>query len=248
MGAVKLPSKVKRPKSDGRRIHCGAVLATATRDHVFPHSWYPDSTPPNIQRWTAPSCAKCNHKFGAMEEMLFVRFAMCVDPRKQAASGVWNKARRALGIGVNDLSESEKRIRKALRDEILGKVKAYDRDAEPHVIPGFGPHAGFPMAPQIQVEIPGAAVHEVAKKILRGCESWLGKGRIIDPPYELEVYMVTEAPVAILRHLRSGPDYLGPGCRIRRAVPVDDPMSAVYEILIWDSWKLFFSILPSENA
>ena len=46
--------------------------------------------------------------------ILFVRFAMCVDPRKQAASGVWSKARRTLGIGVTGLSESEKRIRKAL--------------------------------------------------------------------------------------------------------------------------------------
>ena len=183
-----------------------------------------------------------------MEEMLFVRFAMCVDPRKQAASGVWNKARRMLGIGVTDLSESEKRIRKALKDEIMGKAKAYDGSAEQHVIPGFGPHVEFPTAPQIQIEIPAAAVHEVAKKILRGCEFWLANGRIIDPPYELEVFMVEETPEEILRHLRAGPDYLGPGCRIRRAVPVDEPMSAIYEILIWDTWKLFFSILTPENA
>ena len=215
---------------------------------MFPASWYPDSTPPNIQRWTVPSCTKCNHKFGAMEEMLFVRFAMCVDPRKQAASGVWNKARRTLGIGVTGLSESEKRIRKALKDEILGNAKLYDRSDEAHMIPGLGPHAEFPNAPQIQIEIPAAAVHEVAKKIVRGCEFWLADGRIIEPPYELEVHMVREPPEELLRHLQAGPDYLGPGCQIRRAVPVDEPMSAIYEILVWDTWKLFFSILPPENA
>jgi hypothetical protein len=183
-----------------------------------------------------------------MEEMLFVRFAMCVDPRKQAASGVWNKARRTLGIGVTGLSESEKRIRKALKDEILGKAKAYDRSDEAYVIPGLGLQAEFPNAPQIQIEIPAAAVHEVAKKIVRGCEFWLADGRIIEPPYELEVYMVREPPEELLRHLQAGPDYLGPGCQIRRTVPVDEPMSAIYEILIWDTWKLFFSILPPENA
>jgi len=42
--------------------------------------------------------------------------------------------------------------------------------------------------------------------------------------------------------------YLGPGCRIRRAVPVDEPGTAIYEITIWDTWKLFFSILPPEKA
>ena len=103
-----------------------------------------------------PSCKHCNNKFGAMEEKLFVRFAMCVDPRKQAASGVWMKARRALGIGVTGLTESEKRIRKALKDEIIGKAKIYDKSAEASVIPGFGPHVGFPNAPQIQIEIPDA--------------------------------------------------------------------------------------------
>jgi len=247
-GVLDLAPKAKRPKNKGRCIHCRTALTRPTRDHVFPASWYPDSTPPNIERWTAPSCADCNQKFGAMEEMLLVRFALCVDPRKQATSGVWNKARRTLGIGVNDLSQSEKRIRTALKDEILRNMKPYDGRAEPHVIPGFGPYTEFPMAPQIQIEIPATAVHEVAKKILRGCEFWLAHGRIVDPPYELDVYMVEETPEEISRHLRSGPDYLGPGCRIRRAAPVDDPMSAIYEILIWDSWKVFFSILAPENA
>jgi hypothetical protein len=174
-----------------------------------------------------------------MEEKLFVRFAMCVDPREQAASGVWMKARRALGIGVTGLSESEKCIRKSLKDEILGKAKMYDESAA-HVIPDLGPHAGFPNAPQIQIEIPAHDIHEVAKKFLRGCEFWLADGRIIEPPYELEVFMPSETPKELEPHLKFGPDYLGAGCRIRRAVPVDEPGVAIYEIVVWDSWKLFF--------
>jgi len=237
----------KRPKSDGRCIHCRTLMTKPTKDHVFPSSWYPDSTPPNIQRWTVPSCEHCNKKFGAMEEKLFVRFAMCVDPRKQAASGVWKKARRALGIGVTGLSESEKRIRKALKDEIIGKAKIYDKSAEASVIPGLGPHVGFPNAPQIQIEIPAHDVHEVAKKILRGCEFWLSDGRIVEPPYELEVFMPSEIPKELESHLKFGEDYLGPGCRIRRAVPAGESGTAIYEIVVWDTWKLFFSILPPET-
>src|SRR5437868_14538801 len=105
---------MQRPKSDGKCIHCRKVMAEKTKDHVFPSSWYPDSTPANVQRWTVPSCARCNKDFGAMEEILLVRFGLCVDPRKQAALGIDKKVKRAFGIGVAGLSDSEKRIRKAL--------------------------------------------------------------------------------------------------------------------------------------
>lgn len=182
-----------------------------------------------------------------MEVGLLVRFAMCIDPRKQEVSGVWQRARQSLGIGVTGLSEKEARIRKALRDEILREAKPYDGSADAYVIPGMGPHTGFPKEMQIQIPIPAGDVHEVAKKILRGCEFWLGEGRIIEPPFELEVFLPRETPEELERHLTFGPDYLGPGCRIRRAVPIDEPKSAIYEIVIWDSWKSFFSILPPEN-
>ena len=240
--------KIKRPKSDGRCIHCREVLVKATGDHVFPSSWYPDVTPPNIQRWKAPSCERCNGQFGAMEQDLLVRFGLCIDPRKAGASGISKKALSALGIGVSGLSEKEMQIRKALRDKILGKAKIYDKAAEPHLIPGLGPHAGFPVETQFQIEIPHDEVYAVAKKILRGCEYWLAEGRIVEPPYELEVFIPSETPEELEAHLKFGPDYLGPGCRIRRAVPADGPGVAIYEIMIWDTWKLFFSILPPERA
>jgi hypothetical protein len=179
-----------------------------------------------------------------MEEILLVRFGLCVDPRKQAASGLAEKVRRAFGIGVSGLSESEKRIRKALMAEVLGKARPYDKSAdEAAVLPGFGPHDGFPSELQIRIEIPAKAVQAVAEKILRGCEYWLADGRMIEPPYELEAFMPRETPEELLRHMPFGPDYLGPGCRIRRAVPVDEPNWAIYEIVIWDTWRSFFSIM-----
>lgn len=238
---------LRRPKGDGRCVHCRKRLEKKTKDHVFPASWYPDSTPANVQRWTVPSCEACNNKFGAMEVKLLVRLAMCIDPRKQEASGVWQRARESLGIGVTGLDQKEARIRKALKDEIMREAKLYDGSLDAHVIPRLGPHAGFPKESQIQIEISANAVQEVAKKILRGCEFWLGNGRIIEPPHELEVFIPTEAPEELEQHLTVGPNYLGPGCRIRRAVPNDEPQSAIYEIVIWDTLKLFFSILPSDN-
>jgi hypothetical protein len=243
-----MTSTIKRPKSDGRCIHCREVLVKKTGDHVFPSSWYPDVTPPTIQRWKAPSCARCNGQFGAMEQDLLVKFGLCVDPRKAAASGISKKALSALGIGVSGLSEKEMQIRKARRDKILERAKPHDKAADgPHVIPGLGLHAGFPVERQAQIEIPADAVYAVAKKILRGCEYWLAEGRIVEPPYELEVFFPSKTPEQLEAHLKFGPDYLGPGCRIRRAVPVDEPGAAIYEIVIWDTLTLFCTILPPET-
>ena len=100
---------------------------------------------------------------------------------------------------------------------------------------------------QFQIEIPADHVRAVAKKILRGCEYWLGNGRIVEPPYELDVYLPSETPDVLSQHLKIGMDYLGPGCRIRRAVPVDEPNSSIYKIVIWDTVELFYSLLPPED-
>jgi hypothetical protein len=146
---------LKRPKSDGRCIHCREVLIKRTKDHVFPSSWYPDSTPPTVQRWTAPSCERCNGEFGEMEKELFVRLALCVDPRKPAAQGLSERAVRSFGVDVQGISEEERRHREALRDKIRGEMKPYTPDIEPHILPGLGPHPELPAGEQIRIDIQG---------------------------------------------------------------------------------------------
>ncbi len=174
---------LKRPKSDGRCIHCRETLVEQTKDHVFPSSWYPDSTPPEVQRWTVPSCAPCNGCFGAMEDELFVRLALCVDPRKGAASGISKRAIRSFGVGATGLSENERRYREALRDRIFQDAKAYSSDDQAHILPGLGPHPQGPATQQIQISISEDLLTSVAKKIVRGSEYWLANGRIVGPPF-----------------------------------------------------------------
>ena len=54
-------------------------LTEATKDHVFPSSWYPDTTADDVQRWTA-----CNGHFGELEKKLLVFLAYCINPTKPA--------------------------------------------------------------------------------------------------------------------------------------------------------------------
>jgi hypothetical protein len=86
-----------------RCVHCGGLFVdkpndpmSRSVDHVFPTSWFPDSTAGTVQRWTVPSHRECNTDLGAIEKGVFLRLAMCVDRRKIQASGVAQKALRSL--------------------------------------------------------------------------------------------------------------------------------------------------------
>jgi hypothetical protein len=93
-----------------------------------------------------------------------------------------------MGIGVEGLSEEEKRHREARRRKILSEARPYSPEIQPHIIPGLGPHPEAPVSSQMQLTIDAESINAVVKKIVRGCEYWLAAGRIVEPPYEIEVF------------------------------------------------------------
>jgi len=54
-------------------------------DHVFPESWYPQTTPSNLEKWKIPSCIRCNSALGMMEDRLLIQLAHALDPDHLAA-------------------------------------------------------------------------------------------------------------------------------------------------------------------
>ena len=177
-----------------------------------------------------------------------MRLGLCVDPHKTAALGLSQRVKESFGIGVSGLSPKEQKIRNALWDKIRGEMKPYNPDVDAHLIPGLGLHPGFSPESQSQIQIPAEQLRTVGKKIVRGCEYWLSNGRIVDAPYELSIHIIRaeDIPHIIQLFEQFGPEFLGPGCRIRRAGPKDDPGIALYEIVIWDSWTLYAHILPPD--
>jgi Protein of unknown function (DUF2934) len=238
---------IRRPKSDGRCIHCRETLAETTKDHVFPNSWYPDTTPGEVQRWTAPSCGRCNGEFGRLEEDLLVFLGCCINPAKGAASGLYARVRRTLGIGVEGLTAEEKGRREARRRKLLTDAQPFSPEVLPHIIPGLGPHPEAPLSSQRQLLIDAKSIHAVVKKVVRGCEYLLASGRIVEPPYEIEVFFPSDTPELVAKIMASfafGPVHLGPGLRIRSAQ--DDPLTAIYELVMWETMTVYASILPPE--
>jgi hypothetical protein len=75
-----------------------------------------------------------------------------------------------MGIGAEGLDEYEKRIRAALKQEVLRGAKLFAEDARPHILRGIEPHSDAPTEQQIQIDIPADKLYLVARKIVRGCE------------------------------------------------------------------------------
>ena len=48
-------------------VHCLRYCDSPTSDHVFPKSWYPDTTPQNMEKWQIPSCENCNTEYSKIE-------------------------------------------------------------------------------------------------------------------------------------------------------------------------------------
>lgn len=236
-------------KEPTRCIHCGEPLAEETRDHVFPKSWYPDTTPRDIQRWTVPSCSTCNNKLGAIEKVVFSRLALCVDPRKGEAAGLSAKAIRSMGIGAQGLSAEEAEHRRAQKMKIISATRPYQAGTE--TLPGLGPHPGFREDELLRIDIPADLLNEVAKKMVRGCESVLAQ-RIVDKPQEVRIYFVHEhdVPDQLVRAFGGSSahtTHLGPGFSVTRTAAHDEPDAVIYKIIVWGTIAFYASILPEPD-
>ena len=216
-------------------MHCLRFSKSITSDHGFPDSWYPDTTPTRVQRWTAPSCPKCNGELGRLEKDLLIRVVLCIDPKKEAVSGLSSKVLRSLGFDADGLSEAEKSHRERLRVRLRSELIPYaDVAGGPGAIPGLGPYENSPWA----VPIPWASLSIVAEKIARVCEHKV-EGRFVESPYGVRTSVDSTGgvvPEPLLPFARVI-DF-GPGFRVTRLSPIEDPRIVRYWISIWDTLHL----------
>lgn len=219
-----------------RCVHCLRQSEFITADHVFPNSWYPDTTPSSVQRWTAPSCPECNRELGQLENDLLIRLVLCIDPKSEAASGLASKALRSLGLDTDELPEKEKAHRDKLRAKIRSELMPYaDLADKPGAIPGLGPHED--QSAQWAIRIPWAGLSIMAEKIARGCEYKLS-GRLVEIPYGIRTF-ISGSDVVPEPYASSAEFFdFGPGCNIRRVFATEDANVVLYWISIWGTLYL----------
>jgi hypothetical protein len=222
-------------------IHCIKEEAT-TDDHIVPSSWYPPSTPPTVQRLTAPGCDKCNGHFGQLEHDLLIRMGLSLDTSSEAAHGLDERVFRSLGIDVTDRPSGELAIRERERAKLRSEFLAYEEVCElPGRIRGLGPPLDQPQGPAVL--IPWASLSMMAEKIARGCEyRYRNQKRYVQHPYGLltlipDLDEFFDNPMLKFTELMD----FGPGCQVRRGSPPEDPNVVRYFITIWG--VLHFKVL-----
>ncbi len=228
-----------------RCVHCLKETG-ATKDHVFPSSWYPDNTDPKVQRPTVPSCAECNNSLGAVEKRLFQKLVMCVDPSKAGASGIHKRLYASLGVGI-DRSELTPKEAKTRMDTLLKLIRPAQRwHSGIKAFPGLGLHEGFKPEDHRVIPVPHDELIRVSEKIVKGLEYKLGN-RYVEKPFKLEVYFVENPEVIqnvqdILQKYGAAGAY-GPGFLVQRAEATDGPHpSMLYRIRIWETLSIYSSV------
>lgn len=234
------------PKASTKCVHCLRESDQRTKDHVFPASWYPDNTPSAVQRWTVPSCAQCNGRLGTLEKELFVRLALCADPTKVEASGMSKSALKSLGIGTADLDPKERAHRASLLARVFKGAQLFREESDIPLLPGLGPHPGFPAGDQLRITISDDVLTRVSEKIVRGCEYKLNDARYIERPYRLKIYFVHDKGSEDIRALFNSlpATTLGPGFEIRRGQsPAEEGVNIVlYRITVWGTLTIYAAI------
>jgi len=231
--------------SNLRCVHCLKLFEELTADHVFPKSWYPVTTPENIEKWQMPSCGACNNKYGKIEEELGLKFGLCLDPTDHNAIGIANKAMRS----INPLHAKNDRDfvhRKKRREKVIREVIKATTAPISAIFPNFGFHPHVDPNEELAILIPKEGLTAIGEKIIRGI-TWVIDRQYIEQNYEISIFFLrqeSEGPI-LKPILKFGNGYsCGPGILIRRAVCDNDHITGLYLIEIWGKLKMYGTVTP----
>jgi hypothetical protein len=222
----------------GPCVHCLKHVEKPTSDHVFPRSWYPDSTPENLEKWQIPSCSPCNQEYGRLEERLFIKLASCLDNEALESLGVGSKLVRALdpsrGRDARDTSVREKKARSLLASMHEPSHERLTLCTTPN-----------PSGEVIEVEV--RDLNRLGEKIMRGL-IFIYLGQLVNSNYQMTsngcpgVYpeFDTKAHCAGERLER------GPGIEVRWGRAPEDPVCGMFLIRIFGHFFIRGIILPTD--
>jgi hypothetical protein len=165
----------------GYCVHCGLYFKALTWDHVFPKSWYPDTSPLDVEKWQIPSCKQCNKDYGKLEEELLIKIGLCLDPSDYRSSGIADKVLRALNPSFAH-SNKDRRVREGKRRKILREAMQGDQIPFQGLFPNFDRADPGWTEPPIAVLLKADDIRKFTTKIVKGI-TFIEDGYIINEPY-----------------------------------------------------------------
>jgi hypothetical protein len=234
---------MSRPPGPGQCVHCYETVETRNWDHVLPVSWYPDSTPTNMEKWKVPSCANCNKEYGKLERELLGTIGLCLDASDPEISSVVDKA--LSGIDPERAScRKDRRAREREREKLLGKIQRIKEVPEESVYPNF--EARRDGEEYITLPVPKDGIERMARKIVKGV-LYKERGMFLDDGYVINTYVLHDVAAQEIVNLisKNGEELnRGAGLSVVRATLPDDPRSGLYAITVWKKLKFYAVVEP----
>ena len=226
-------------------MHCLQHADERTWDHVFPKSWYPETTPRNLAKWKIPSCKRCNHEYGRIEEDLGLILSFCVYPDRDESRGVYKRMLRSLDP-KHATNEKDRRVRERKKETLQKRLLHGNEIPAEGIYPGLGERWNRPRSAQIAFRVPKKHIDSVGEKIVRGL-LYIHNGRFIEDTHEIEHYALEELTAtsfaeAIARYGHSLAR--GPGIVVERAITQEDGISSIHKITIWGDFITYVVVLP----
>jgi hypothetical protein len=112
------------------------------------------------------------------------------------------------------------------------------------VYPGLGERWGRSSQEGLGIRVPAESIRRLSEKIVRGIY-YLEDDKFIEPPFTIEFYALTDEGAEPVKDIleRFGCIYARePGIVVRRAVPEDAPMNGIFEIQVWEQFKMYASV------
>jgi hypothetical protein len=230
-------------------IYCLKFFPRLTKDHVLPASWFPSSTPENLEKWSVPSCTRCNNRLGAIEEDLFTRLALCIDEKKRGAFGIQEKMVKRIFPTILGSQEQLKRNRNELL-KIINDFKVCTGPGEDVQNPSLHRHGN---KPGTKIRIPRLNLISFSKKVVAGLEFKL-RNKLIDVGKKITIYRsiqtveweVTRKKLELLLNSTEVRVEHSPGFIIRYGVDPKNDDHIIYNVKIWDHFEIWARIFPSK--
>jgi hypothetical protein len=225
-------------------IHClnEIPVGKKEKDHLFPKSWYPDTTSDKIQRWTIPSCSACNRAYGEIEKEMLISIGMAIESSHYASMGVSQKAINSLDHSRAN-NKKDRLAREATRKKITGRLVTNVSATSVGIIPNLARGEDKTIQYDSGLFIPAEHITMLCRKFVKGV-TWLANKHLIDEnEYKIDSFPILPDNI-VLPRLMQGADYSRPpGLIIKRVHLNEDPDNALFLIIIWQQYLLYASCI-----
>lgn len=217
-----------------------------TKDHIFPNSWFPPNTPSKLNRLTVPCCNICNLKYQIIEDDLFIRWGIGINPYDDSVKGISKKAINNINIeSVYDKRRLGRKL-KAM-ESIIHDFGIYNSQK---TLKGMTPLPGIrsPLA----IRLPKENLQGLGEKIIKALEFKL-RNKLLKKDREVMIYYVHEEEPRMDSYYKTWNQLiskqekifnLGPTFNVRYGVDPINEKLAIYNIKIWNHIEFWGWVCP----